>query len=757
MRRLFSLISGLAVIVLVLAGAPAFAQSSATPPRLVFQASIPGLNLSKYPDLTTYGRTVHIATNDNRRDAVYLSKGDSSQSFGSLEVLGAAPGQGDYSPVSVATGPDGSVHVVWINQNTRQLIYRNKSASGSFGAQRTVATSGGFPADINIAVASDGAIYIAYRLADAPHRVFRLANSGASATGPYVLGSTPGINFPILATGPQGKVAVAYTAAAGANLQIFAGIWNGGGFDVQRVSVMNSNYADPSATYDPDGNLLFAWRGIEGEAGSGVWIATYQGNNQWQIARATDPATVNGIPNLQADEQGNLHLAWISQVGGSQRVFYAFRPKGGAFSTAISAPNPGGSIFNPRMAVNIGDEAYAHVVVELFEGDGSTTSVRYFLFAATSTPPVGATPGIEDGDAYTERETAVQVTFSNVQGSPTQIRWRWGAAPDDANNDSSGWQAFPTSNQMDIPVPDRVLSNATCTPVTLFTQVREADGDMSRAQTDDIIFDAGITASVVAINPYSRSRAATFNPLSATTDPGEAGLADFASEGAYDGDPGYTRAPITYIEVRGNNECSGLKSFTQGRSTTTFSKSVTVTNNLFANVLGFPGAIDVGANQMLLRVVDNVGNFTDYSQTITFDPTKPILSGSAADSLTATSYPSATIRARLSVKDVTVVDAYPGRGFWGVWVANSRTSLTDAATNGTLQWTPIQAPGTGTSFTLDWSLATGLSTSQLTPGTYYIYMRFLDGAGNPTDGVISTSLSLSEVTWIKTRIPVVRR
>ncbi|NTV04768.1 hypothetical protein HGA89_07690, partial [bacterium] len=242
--------------VLVLAGAPALAQSSTTPPRLVFQASIPGLNLSKYPDIATYGRTAHIATNDNRQSTVYLSKADSSQVFGALNVLGDAPGQADYSPVSVATGPDGSVHVAWINQNTRQLLYRAKTATGAFGVQRTVATSGGFPADINIAVASDGAIYIAYRLADAPHRVFRMANSTATPTGPYLLGSTPGINFPYLTTGPGGKVAVAYTAAAGSRLQIFAGIWNGNGFDVQRASVLNSNYADPSATYDPDGNLL---------------------------------------------------------------------------------------------------------------------------------------------------------------------------------------------------------------------------------------------------------------------------------------------------------------------------------------------------------------------------------------------------------------------------------------------------------------------------------------------------------------------
>ncbi|NTU82730.1 MAG: hypothetical protein HGA45_25730 [Chloroflexales bacterium] len=761
MRRLFSLISGLAVIVLVLAGMPVFAQSTTTPPRLIFQASIPGLNLSKYPDIATFDRTVHIGTNDNRQSAVYLSKADSSQTFGSLEVLGDAPGQADFSPVSIATGTDGSVHIAWINQRTRQLLYRTKPANGSFGATRTVLTSGGFPASINIAVASDGAIYIAWRLADTVHRVVRLANSNASPTGPYLLGTGIGINFPYLATGPQGQVAVAYTSASGDFLQIFLGIWNGNGFDIQQVSQANSNYADPSATYDPDGNLLVAWRGIEGESGSGVWLGTYQGNSRWQIDRVSNTSTVNDIPNVQADSQGNLHLAWISQVSGEQRVFYAFRPEGGALGNPISAPNPGGSIFNTRMAVNIGDEAYAHVLTEFFQGDGTTTSVRYYLFAATSAPAVGATPVIEDGDAYDERETAVQVSFTNVQGTPTQIRWRWGSAPNDTTSDSGGWQSY--ANPMNIPVLQSILDNTACTPVALYTQVREADGDTGGAQSDQITFDVGISARVIAANPYIRYRAGTFNPmadtagLTVTAGLGEAYPADFGAEGANDGDPGYTRLPVAYVEVRGLRECSGLRSFNMGRSALSLGKAVTVTNDLFANVLGYPSVMTVGSNEMLLRVVDKVGNFTDYPQTIIYDPNKPILSSSAADSLTATSIPTATILTRLSVKNVTVADTYSSRGFWGVWVANSRTAVTDPATSADLQWYPIQVPGTSSTFDISWSLGSGLSASQVTPGVYHIYMRFLDGAGNATDGVISTTVTISQLTRPKTELPQVRR
>lgn len=755
MRRLYSLLSGLAAVALVLTAAPAFAQGSATPPRLIFQASIPGLNLSKFPDIAAAGRTVHIAANDNRSDAVYLSKPDSAQSFSGLEDLGDAPGQADFSPVSVATEADGTVHVAWINQQSRQLLYRSKAPGGAFGPQRTIVTSGGFPASINLAVASDGALYVAWRLADAPHRVVRSTNDGASWSSPILLGTQAGINFPFIATGPSGQAAVAFTAPSGDFLQIYVAIWNGSSFDIQRVTSVGSNYADPSAAYDTDGNLYIAYRGIEGDANSGVWIGALQGG-QWQLNRLAEPSVVHDTVNIQSDPQGNLHVAWIATVSGQQQVFYTFRPRGGTFTSIVAAPNPGGAIFNPRMAANIGDEAYAHVVAEFFQGDGTTTSVRYFLFGATSAPPVGAVPVIEDGEEITEREPTVQVAFNNVSGQPTQIRWRWGAAPDDAANDSSGWQTF--TNLMNIPVPAAILDSAACTPVTLFTQVREADGDTSPAQNDAIIFDSGISARALAINPYSRTREGVFTPLAGTADlTVTMGLADVGTEGAFDGDPAYTRVPAVYVEVRGNGDCSGLKNFSSGRTATSYGKAVTITNELFANVLGYPGVMSVGPNQMTLRVSDKAGNFTDYPQTVIYDPAKPILSSRLADSLTATSNPSATILARLNVKGVGVTDAYPGRGFWGVWVANSRTPVANPATDPALRWVPIKAPGNSSDFTIDWSLGAGLSASQVTSGTYVIYMRFLDGAGNATDDVISTTLTINQLTRVTTRLPVVRR
>lgn len=742
MRHFFLLLSALVALALLAVSAPVLAQGT-TPPRVIFQANVPGISLNKYPDIATAGRTVHIASNSQRLNAVYVQKGDNAQTFSTPEVLGAAPGQADFSPATIATGGDGSVHFAWLDQTTRRISYRSRPNNGPWGPTRTVTTSSGFPASVNIGVASDGAIFVSWRVADAPFRVRRSTNGGQTWSNDFVLGNRAGVNFGYIATGPSGQTAVTFTSAEGDLLQIFVALWTGSGFNIQRVTPLNGFYADPSATYDAAGNLTIGLRGIEDGPTSGVWVATPQSGDQWQVTRLAS-GNIKDMVNLQADTQNNLHLVWISDVSGENALFYSFRPSGGEFTAPIRAPSSGGAIFNSRMAPNIGDEAYAHAVSELFAGSGS--NLRYFLLAARSLPPVGAQPVIEDGEEISEKEPAVAVRFDNVQGAPTQIRWNWDSAPTDADNDSSGW--VPFTNPMTIPLPESILANTPCSAEKLFTQVREADNDTSPVQSDDIVIDTGISGAITIGNPYSR-KAGEFTPARAT-------LGDVGTSGASDGDPGYTRDPIFYVELRGVNECSGLKDLAAGRSATTTPRAFGVSNEVFANVLPYPGRMADGSNELLVRVSDKAGNIADYPRTLILDRAKPVLG--TGGSLAATANPKATILTKLTVTGASVTDnAYPGRAFWGIWVANSRTQVANPATDPSLFWVPMQAPGTGGSFEINnWSLATGLGGT-IQPGTYHIYVRFLDGAGNATDGHLTASVTLAEVTRPKVSLPAVRR
>jgi hypothetical protein len=65
--------------------------------------------------------------------------------------------------------------------------------------------------------------------------------------------------------------------------------------------------------------------------------------------------------------------------------------------------------------------------------------------------------------------------------------------------------------------------------------------------------------------------------------------------------------------------------------------------------------------------------------------------------------------------------------FWGVYVANSRQSN---PTLNTLEWTAVPVDQQGTDFSVRWSLFAGLPGASRTPGDYYVFVRFVDGAGN---------------------------
>ncbi|MCG8352801.1 MAG: exo-alpha-sialidase, partial [Chloroflexales bacterium] len=172
-----------------------------------------------------------------------------------------------------------------------------------------------------------------------------------------------------------------------------------------------------------------------------------------------------------------------------------------------------------------------------------------------------------------------------------------------------------------------------------------------------------------------------------------------------------------------------------------------------------PGQVDI-----LIRIRDKAGNVLDYPRTFFYDKTPPVLNATTAGSFNVTSQPNATILTNLTFEGINVTDdmyrdPVSNRQFWGVWVANSRTQVanpTDPA--GPLTWTALAVPrGAGNSFTLaNWSLASNLSGEAGT-GTYYVYVRFLDGAGNPTDGYLTTEVTVDQVTFPSLHLPVVRR
>jgi len=530
------------------------------------------------------------------------------------------------------------------------------------------------------------------------------------------------------------------------NLEAAVAIWTGSGLSTELLTDQFRS-GGVSTSIGANGTIYAAWRGLDASgANSGVYYAQRQATNSWATVHLGE-GDVKNLVTIVADSGGSLHLGWNAMTSGTPRFYYALRQAGSSqFSTAVPASRL--SVYNAHLAVSSGG-AFAHAALE--DGSGGPTSITYARFSGGVSGP-SATPQIANNAAIIKQSSSVSVGFLNVNDSPTQIRWRWGSQPTDASTDSGGWQSF--TSPMTISVPTSVTSSATCAAVRLYTQVRNASQVAGNVQSDDVIIDTGVTAAVTLSNPHTLQKSPQFSDLSAS-------LGDFAQDGgASDGHPGYTRDPVMYVGVQGTSECSGIDELATGRSDTMIAPAVKVLKDSFTSVLPLPGAFQSGSNSVLLQVSDKVGNWKNYKSTLIFDMIAPVLDANSPGTISAVPNAKATILTSLKFSNINVTDnLYPGRGFWGVWVANSRSTVTNPATNSSLVWYPLAAPGTGTSFTLtNWSLASGLKGKDITVGSYFVYVRFLDGAGNPTATVMPPiQLNLTQVTFPSLALPLIRR
>jgi hypothetical protein len=198
-----------------------------------------------------------------------------------------------------------------------------------------------------------------------------------------------------------------------------------------------------------------------------------------------------------------------------------------------------------------------------------------------------------------------------------------------------------------------------------------------------------------------------------------------------------------------------------GQSATSIAPPYTVSDSNFANIVPLPQLPSAdGPASVVVRVSDMAGNTKDYNQEFIYDTTPPTLSSTGQGVLgVGTGSVSSTLLVNLNFTGVQVSDnLYPAPGFWGVWVANSRTPVADPLNSTSLLWVPVQTAGGGANFTVpNWSLASGLTSAEVAPGDYYVYVRFLDGAGNPSNAYVSTQTNLTAVTQPAMYLPLITR
>ncbi|WP_129676787.1 sialidase family protein [Candidatus Chloroploca sp. Khr17] len=743
LRRILLTLSSvfmLAAIVAVTAF-PSMLQAQTPPPlRVLSEAIVPGSDQVKYPDIAAGNGLVHMSGNAERRSAFAWTKVPNAGNFAGRDELGPAGGDPDYSSTAITTALDGSVYAAWINQPERVIYARRRSPEGVWGPTSVVTRGEPFAVRPTIGVTGNGRVFVAWRNPDQPVSYSSSLNGGANWSSPLYASTLPSFGSGSqLSGGPGDNMAITFTAADGDRLHIFVGLWNGTSFTIERVTQPNNDgWADSSVTFAPNGKVYVAWRGIAtGGPEAGYFFAERQPDGSWPRSRLVGGG-VAGRAAITSDEQSNIHYNWLS---GS--LFYAFLPVGQPPIGPIQASSSG-TFFNGTNAASIANSAFSHMVVEDFGGGGLST--RYALFEA-AVNLFGGTPVIEDGEPLIGRslDRAVKLTFTNVQGQPTHFRYAWNRVPTEAD------PLIPYEATVRITIPADILDSTRCEPVTLYTQLFDTVNGLVQEQvrSDTIQIDGLVGVEVNSFSVFSdEAQAALAN------EPELAGVS-----GSPITDPNYTRLPLVYLRVTPQNDCSGLTSFVVASSAEADGVEYQLAPEGFAGIVMLPDVLNLrpGPVPFNVRVKDGAGNLRGFDFSIIFDETRPRVNLPRLNSdperyvITSTFAITAPMLQKVALSNIDELvtdDLYrapgdPTRQFWALWMANSRTRVNDPLSTA-LPWVFVPAPASRPDGSLtnrvtevgNWSLATGLASAQLQRGQYYIYVRFVDAAGNVSDDVL---------------------
>ncbi len=755
LRSLYVIALCLMVAVTAVPTKPIAAESSISAITVLVNADLPNSDNSKFPHVVGIGSQVFASGHDGSK-ASYWKKADSATSWPSPTSVGTAAGQSDYASVTITRGPDGSAYVAWIDQNAKKVYMRRVKPDGTMDDTKTVAGNDGtFRVYVEIAVATDGRIFVVWS-EDFRFRYRTSTDGGNTWTGTQIASSKTSQGSPSIAAGPNGLVILAH---GGANGSIYAAIWNGSGWDDQTIATGGGGdefLADSTVSIAANGKAYMAWRRV----GGGIYYAERQSNGTWPISKLADGAAYGSVA-IAADSQNNLHLNWISNISGATDMYYAFKPNGAPWQGPLRTPG-GGFITNPKASATTASRVYGHAVAEDFTG--GTVRARYFLYdtGVTGGPgnDVSATPLNTYAKGIT-KDNPFTLGFSDVIGNPDQVRYHWDVAPTNADQP----QTFGTSIQ--VPAPQSI-SPAACETHTLYTQVISSTNHITETQAKPInfTFDTGVQAYIRATNPFLAGLPTTYSTNDVYVN---------GAGGAYDGDPNYTRMRQFFLGIYGGGDCSGLNNFV-----VVGGEAGPISGTSFEKRTTLPGGVDIGPKPPFPVIVfDKLNNVATPSFTLTYDPPNTDTTGTQTNTLglpvlgsggviSDTTTENSIIRS-LSFSGITVTDNLygqaeglpPGRQFWGVWLANGpRNQQTPNPNDPNLTWFPLPVPSHNSPFTVQWNLFNGQDVGPRLDqdGTYIVYARFLDGAGNATTQAISATVMLQPGYSIpKLSLPIVTK
>jgi hypothetical protein len=804
MNRISFMLAILMVIVSISATPQAPRIALAQTPEITFigQTTLPSSGNIKTPQIKGHGDVVHIAGSAGSRDdnfARYWRKSaDGTLNFAEPRTLGPATGPPNYANSDVTVAPNGRVYVV-ANNTRDQAIYLWSSSDGTSwnpDDRKTVVAGGGFRVYPHIA-ASNNRLWVVWNQ-DGRYRYRTTTDvtGGGGWTGTRLVSNRESFGHPSVAVSPDGsRMAVAYAISDG---DIYVGIWNGEGFTERLVHNNNLYLADPTVAFGPDNRIWVAWRAVEDE----VYVSRENDQGNFPVSRLLRAGSY-GTVSISVDPQNLAHVFWVGNRGDGWKAYYARQGTDGTWG--LSVAEPGAFIVAGMGAVTVSDFAYGHGVTEYFGGSGLAT--RYYLFRSQGNNCVAQT--ITIGNAIAGTNPPV-VKGASVVGSLTPSP---GCTPAEQrvvlNAQDANAPAAPWIGKYDVQI-----TNLEQCVQTIHVQLRANNRTQFDPQWRSATFIADpqaagtpVDAAVEVMNPKMFGLIPpVFSPVSPA--------GDMMSEGgASNGDPGYTRIEQMHMRIADIGDCTGISAYNLLFDTSALFQNGTITGT-FASNLPLPPqvqnqSLQVGETLFRIQVFDRAGNSVTLPRRMVYDPPgtngegRPVMDLSQTSLTTDTN--TLTILRSLIINTIVVTDnlyrrgeSVPTRGytnnqtppnssdatkqFWGLWIAveylgkeaNAETLRPPLPAGGltfdNLRWQPVEVPNAAAGARVRFNLFEGVldrtapsPTNGFGPdltkdGTYRVYVKALDGAGNASTATYSTTLRLDPGYEVPTiRLPIIRR
>jgi hypothetical protein len=326
-------------------------------------------------------------------EILYASRGPGAGSWSPPVNISNSPG-GSFRP-AIAPGQDGSVHVVWHDDSpgNYDIFYAVKPPGGEWSTPLNISNSAGSSYWPSAAVAADGSVHVAWH--DDTLGNWEALSASKAADGEWSpatnLSQSAGTSFiPKLLVAGDGLVYVVWQDDTSGKWEIFSASKPPDGPWSAPVNVSNSDgdSAPFAAAPAPDGSLHVVWREATAN-GARLLLATKFPGGTWSLPEdVSGPVGGSGAFVIGVGRDGSLDLLWEESTAGNQDVFFASRPPGGAWSSAINiSASP---VESDLGGLAIGADGSLHVVWR--DGELNKGDVLYSEWPAAPAPGKAGPP-----------------------------------------------------------------------------------------------------------------------------------------------------------------------------------------------------------------------------------------------------------------------------------------------------------------------------------------------------------------------------